>query len=156
MRSLRYDPGNVWPRIRQSESTLALYSSRTSACFKVNIRILFLLSCLLKQVHPDTGIFSKAMSIMNSFVNDIFERISTKASRLAHYNKWNIIQTSTHLMSCIETERRIGSKHIIQSELRNKQPITRNQCFQAGPTLVHLNCHPEPPPPLAGQRERGF
>ncbi|VDK60021.1 unnamed protein product [Gongylonema pulchrum] len=26
---------------------------------------------VLKQVHPDTGISSKAMSIMNSFVNDI-------------------------------------------------------------------------------------
>jgi len=29
---------------------------------------------VLKQVHPDTGVSSKAMSIMNSFVNDIFER----------------------------------------------------------------------------------
>ncbi|XP_023258594.1 histone H2B 1.1-like [Seriola lalandi dorsalis] len=28
---------------------------------------------VLKQVHPDTGISSKAMSIMNSFVSDIFE-----------------------------------------------------------------------------------
>ena len=42
---------------------------------------------VLKQVHPDTGISSKAMSIMNSFVNDIFERIAQEASRLAHYNK---------------------------------------------------------------------
>ncbi|KAG5677668.1 hypothetical protein PVAND_007405 [Polypedilum vanderplanki] len=33
---------------------------------------------VLKQVHPDTGISSKAMSIMNSFVNDIFERIAVK------------------------------------------------------------------------------
>ena len=41
---------------------------------------------VLKQVHPDTGISSKAMSIMNSFVNDIFERIAAEASRLAHYN----------------------------------------------------------------------
>ena len=31
---------------------------------------------VLKQVHPDTGISSKAMSIMNSFINDAFERIS--------------------------------------------------------------------------------
>ncbi|EDL38884.1 mCG48964, isoform CRA_a [Mus musculus] len=31
---------------------------------------------VLKQVHPDTGISSKAMGIMNSFVNDIFERIA--------------------------------------------------------------------------------
>ena len=27
---------------------------------------------VLKQVHPDTSIYSKAMGIMNSFVNDIF------------------------------------------------------------------------------------
>ncbi|KAK2141013.1 hypothetical protein NP493_5372g00008 [Ridgeia piscesae] len=40
---------------------------------------------VLKQVHPDTGISSKAMSIMNSFVNDIFERIAAESSRLAHY-----------------------------------------------------------------------
>ena len=42
---------------------------------------------VLKQVHPDTGISSKAMSIMNSFVSDIFDRIAAEASRLAHYNK---------------------------------------------------------------------
>ncbi|XP_070637722.1 uncharacterized protein [Bos indicus] len=42
---------------------------------------------VLKQVHLDTGISSKAMGIMNSFVNDIFERIAGEASRLAHYNK---------------------------------------------------------------------
>lgn len=33
---------------------------------------------VMKQVHPDTGISSKAMSIMNSFVNDLFERIATE------------------------------------------------------------------------------
>ena len=33
------------------------------------------------------GISSKAMSMMNSFVNDIFERIATESSPLAHYNK---------------------------------------------------------------------
>ncbi|KAG7231494.1 hypothetical protein INR49_011627 [Caranx melampygus] len=46
---------------------------------------------VLKQVHPDTGISSKAMSIMNSFVSDIFERIAGEASRLAHYNKRSTI-----------------------------------------------------------------
>ena len=52
-------------------------------------RILFTLCCIqvLKQVHPDTGVSSKAMSIMNSFVNDLFERIAAEASKLAHYNK---------------------------------------------------------------------
>lgn len=37
---------------------------------------------MLKQVHPDTGISNKAMAILNSFVNDIFERIATEASSM--------------------------------------------------------------------------
>lgn len=41
---------------------------------------------VLKQVHPDTGISSKAMSIMNSFVNDIFERIANEAAKLSTLN----------------------------------------------------------------------
>ncbi|XP_035695265.1 histone H2B, gonadal [Branchiostoma floridae] len=48
---------------------------------------------VLKQVHPDTGVSSKAMGIMNSFVNDIFERIAGEASRLAHYNKRSTISS---------------------------------------------------------------
>jgi histone H2B len=42
---------------------------------------------VLKQVHPDTGISSKAISILNSFVNDIFDKIANEASNLARYNK---------------------------------------------------------------------
>ena len=41
---------------------------------------------VLKQVHTDTGISSKAMSIMNSFVNDIFERIAGESSKLVNHN----------------------------------------------------------------------
>ena len=48
---------------------------------------------VLKQVHPDTGISSKAMSIMNSFVTDIFESIASEASRLAHYSKRSTISS---------------------------------------------------------------
>ena len=42
---------------------------------------------VLKQVHPDTGISSRAMSVMNSFVNDTFEKIAFEASKLARINK---------------------------------------------------------------------
>ena len=49
--------------------------------------LMFVTKQVLKQVHPDTGVSSKAMSIMNSFVNDLFERIAGEASKLAHYNK---------------------------------------------------------------------
>ena len=48
---------------------------------------------VMKQVHPDTGISSRAMSIMNSFVNDIFERIAAESSRLAQYNKKSTISS---------------------------------------------------------------
>ncbi|VVT54089.1 uncharacterized protein SAPINGB_P003901 [Magnusiomyces paraingens] len=48
---------------------------------------------VLKQTHPDTGISTRAMSIMNSFVNDIFERVATEASKLAAYNKRSTISS---------------------------------------------------------------
>ncbi|KAI4963374.1 hypothetical protein ZWY2020_014950 [Hordeum vulgare] len=58
---------------------------------------------VLKQVHPDIGISSKAMSIMNSFINDIFEKLAQEAAKLARYNKKPTItsreiQTSVRLV----------------------------------------------------------
>lgn len=58
---------------------------------------------VLKQVHPDTGISSKAMSIMNSFVADLFERIATEAAKLSSYNNTKTltsreIQTAVRLL----------------------------------------------------------
>jgi histone H2B len=48
---------------------------------------------VLRQCHPDENISKKAMSIMNSFVNDIFERIAGEASKLAAYNKRSTISS---------------------------------------------------------------
>ena len=42
---------------------------------------------VLKQVHSDTGISKRSMNIMNSFINDIFERTALEASKLVRYNK---------------------------------------------------------------------
>ena len=58
---------------------------------------------VLKQVHPDVGISTKAMSIMNSFVNDLFERVASEASRLVQCNKTKTlssreVQTSVRLL----------------------------------------------------------
>lgn len=58
---------------------------------------------VLKQVHPDTGISAKAMSIMNSFVLDVIERIACESSKLAHHNNnktlsMREIQTATRLI----------------------------------------------------------
>ena len=58
---------------------------------------------VLKQVHPDTGISKRGMSVMNSFINDIEERISAEGGKLARYNKSKTltsreIQTSVRLL----------------------------------------------------------
>ena len=58
---------------------------------------------VLKQVHLDTGILSKAMGITNSFIKDIFQRITGEASCPVHYNKCSTItsreiQTSVRLL----------------------------------------------------------
>nr|DAD36337.1 TPA_asm: hypothetical protein HUJ06_006978 [Nelumbo nucifera] len=63
-------PDKKKKRIKKSSETYKIY------IFKV-----------LKQVHPDIGVSSKAMGIMNSFINDIFEKLAQEASRLARYNK---------------------------------------------------------------------
>lgn len=58
---------------------------------------------VLKQVHPDTGVSRRAMSIMNSFINDSFERIAGEAGRLTRYNKKSTlssreVQTAVRLL----------------------------------------------------------
>ncbi|KAF8395092.1 hypothetical protein HHK36_019032 [Tetracentron sinense] len=57
-------------RVKKSTETYKIY------IFKV-----------LKQVHPDIGISSKSMGIMNSFINDIFEKLAQESSKLARYTK---------------------------------------------------------------------
>ncbi|KAK7880174.1 hypothetical protein WMY93_033156 [Mugilogobius chulae] len=83
---------------------------------------------VLKQVHPDTGISSKAMSIMNSFVNDIFERIGGEASRLAHYNKRSTItsreiQTAVRLLLPGEL-----AKHAVSEGTKAVTKYTSSNC----------------------------
>lgn len=48
---------------------------------------------VLKQVHPDRGISNHAMSILNSFCNDIFERLAKEAGDLAKKAKKSTINT---------------------------------------------------------------
>ncbi|KAL2250542.1 UNVERIFIED_CONTAM: Histone H2B.9 [Sesamum indicum] len=56
-----------------------------------------------KKIKKNIGILSKAMGIMNSFINDIFEKLSMESSRLAWYNKKSTrtsreIQTAVRLV----------------------------------------------------------
>ena len=58
---------------------------------------------VLKQVHPETGISKRSMNIMNSFINDIFEKIALEASKLVRYNKKHTlssreVQTAVRLL----------------------------------------------------------
>eukprot|EP01040_Poterioochromonas_malhamensis_P015125 gene15125-16880_t len=53
---------------------------------------------VLKQVHPNTRISKSGMSILNCFLNDLFERFALEASRLVIYNKKSTI-TSREILS---------------------------------------------------------
>lgn len=55
---------------------------------------------VLKQVHAEIGISRKAMNIMNSFVNDTFERLANEAIRLARYTKRTTI-TSREIQTAV-------------------------------------------------------
>ena len=82
---------------------------------------------VLKQVHPDTGISKRGMSIMNSFINDIFERLAVEAGKLARYNKKSTlssreVQTSVRLILPGEL-----AKHAVSEGTKAVTKYTSNQ-----------------------------
>ncbi|XP_020385423.2 late histone H2B.L4-like [Rhincodon typus] len=48
---------------------------------------------VLKQVHPDTGISSSTISVINPLINNIFELVGCNASHLICYSKWQTISS---------------------------------------------------------------
>jgi histone H2B len=48
---------------------------------------------VLKQVHPEVGVSKKSMAILNSFVNDVFERVVTESGKLARFNKKSTVSS---------------------------------------------------------------
>ncbi|GAA0154265.1 chromatin/chromatin-binding, or -regulatory protein [Lithospermum erythrorhizon] len=66
---------------------------------------------VLKQIHPDVGISSKAMGIMNNLINDIFKKLGQESSRLVRYTKK---PTITRL------EIQIAARLVLSGELANK------------------------------------
>lgn len=42
---------------------------------------------VLKQVHPDMGISSRAMTVLNNLMNDMFERLADEAAKLTTYTR---------------------------------------------------------------------
>lgn len=82
----------VAPKKAPSKKSAKRVESYSSYIYKV-----------LKQVHPSTGISKRGMSILNSFINDIFERIALESSRLSRYSKKSTlssreIQTAVRLL----------------------------------------------------------
>jgi histone H2B len=68
---------------------------------------------VLKQVHPDTGISNKAMAILNSFVNDIFERIATEASStFVMFMEYHLILNSCAELAAYSKKSTISSREI--------------------------------------------
>ena len=65
---------------------------------------------VLKQVHPTKGISKKAMNIMNSMVNDIFDQICVLAAQLIRYNKKKTL-TTKEIFAC--------AKLLLPGELAN-------------------------------------
>ena len=78
--------GDKAPAKKTAKKVAEKRSSRKRSTAKAETYKIYIYK-VLKQVHPDTGISSKAMSIMNSFINDIFDKISVETTNLARYNK---------------------------------------------------------------------
>ena len=81
---------------------------------------------VLKQVHPTIGISKRGMSILNSFINDIFERIAQESSKLARRTKKSTlssreIQTAVRLVLPGEL-----SKHAVSEGTKAVTKYTSN------------------------------
>ncbi|XP_076930917.1 uncharacterized protein LOC143595895 [Bidens hawaiensis] len=56
---------------------------------------------VLKQVHPDLGISSKTMTIINNLMGDMFERLAEVAATLSQYNK-KMTLTSREIQAAVK------------------------------------------------------
>ncbi|XP_066108682.1 late histone H2B.L4 [Saccopteryx bilineata] len=71
--------------------------------FKVTLKDIALWPNVPKQVHPDISTSSKDVSIINSYVNDTFEQLASKATWLDQYSGQTTpisreAQTTMHLL----------------------------------------------------------
>ncbi|KAL4853697.1 histone H3 [Chlorella vulgaris] len=105
---------------------------------------------VLKQVHPDTGISSKSMAILNSFIADQFEKIATAAAQLSRVNKKPTltsreIQTAVRLVLPGELAKHAVSEGTKAVTKRCQPPLT-----------TFLESHnPPPTQPIMSGRGKG-
>ncbi|XP_057789460.1 probable histone H2B.1 [Salvia miltiorrhiza] len=106
---------------------------------------------VLKQVHPDIGISSKAMGIMNSFINDIFEKLAQESSRLARYNKKPTItsreiQTAVRLVLPGELAKHAVSEgtKAVTKFTRDKKPAEKKPAAEKSPAAEKAPAEKKP------------
>ncbi|KAG5515629.1 hypothetical protein RHGRI_036616 [Rhododendron griersonianum] len=56
---------------------------------------------VLKQVHPELGVSSKAMTVLNNFMSDMFERLADEAARLLKYTGRKTL-TSSEIQAAVK------------------------------------------------------
>ncbi|CAE7811182.1 hh2b [Symbiodinium sp. KB8] len=83
---------------------------------------------VLKQVHPEIGISKKGMGIMNSFINDVFDRVCAEAASLARYNKKATLSSRE-----VQTAVRL----VLPGELAKRGPLATNGLNGLGLLLIH-------------------
>ena len=109
-----------------------------------------LVSCaVLKQVHPDTGISNKAMAILNSFVNDIFERIASEASsEFLHLARSlvEVVLTTTSELASYSKKSTISSREI-QTSVRLILPgeLAKHAISEGTKSVTKVRFSPFPP-----------
>nr|XP_012422746.1 PREDICTED: histone H2B, sperm-like [Odobenus rosmarus divergens] len=108
---------------------------------------------VLKHVHEGLSLSQEAVSVMDSFVKDIFERIAEEASRLARFTKRSTIttrdiQTAVRLVLPGEIGKHAVSeaiKAVIRSTDANELPPDRQTTSKTkGSFQSHLTWHKRP------------
>lgn len=94
---------------------------------ELNARFSTYIFRVLKQVHPDLGITGKAMKVMNDFMIDTFNRLTSEAAALVKHSK-KVTLTSTE----VQTATRLVlpgelSKHAVNEATKAIANFTRSR-----------------------------
>jgi len=105
-------------------------SDRTRRRKKVQHSFASYIHKVLKQVHPDAGMSKKAMAIMDSFINDMFDKVAEESFRLVRNT---VRKSSTMNAREVQTSARLIlpgelSKHAVSEG--NKAVTKYNQAMQ--------------------------
>lgn len=94
---------------------------------------------MLRQVHPDTSISHRAQRILDSFVNDMFERIATEASRASLVLSFSraVLYSTGSWSICVFAELAAYSN---KSTLSTREIESAVRLLMPGELARHANC----------------